>query len=278
MVEILELPEQYVVRIGGQEFVKYQVSASAFRPYLYPMRAANGLSLIADAPTDHRHHHGIWIGHGSVNELDFWLERHNSGRIVQKSLTISTAEDGASATLRSENHWIDAAGTLQLRDVRSFTFYDTPAERRWFDIEVALYAAADEPAFLHPTNEAGLPYIRAASSLTVRNGGRLVNAEGKMNERGTYRQRSAWMDCSGRLGRLDCGFAVFDHPDNPDHPTRWFTRDYGPFSPNYGFFDEDPIEIVPGTPLVLKYRIYVHNGDAETGGVAQAYAEYSAGS
>ena len=274
MVEILELPEQFVVRIGGQEFLKVQVSAAAYRPYLFPMRAANGLSFLADAPTDHRHHHGIWIGHGRVNESDFWLERHNSGRIVQKSYEIETSESTDMAVLRSENHWVDAAGVLQLKDRRTLTFYELPADRRWFDIEISLITAGGEPALLYPTNEAGLPHFRAANGLTVRSGGTLVNAEGKVNERGTYRQRSAWLDCSGKLGRLECGFAVFDHPDNPDHPTRWFTRDYGPFSPNYGFFDEDPIEILPDRPLTLRYRVYVHNGNAERGGVAAAYLEY----
>jgi Methane oxygenase PmoA len=275
MVEILELPEQFVVRIGGQEFLKVQVSASAYRPYLYPMRAANGLSFLADAPTDHRHHHGIWIGHGRVNESDFWLERHNSGRILQKSYAVRSLNNGEAAELTSENHWIDAAGDLQLTDQRTLTFYDTPSDRRWFDIKLSLHPAGTEPALLYPTNEAGLPHFRAANGLTVRSGGTLVNAEGKINERGTYRQRSAWLDCSGRLGRLECGFAVFDHPDNPDHPTRWFTRDYGPFSPNYGFFEEDPIEITPDEPLTLQYRIYVHNGDAEAGGVAEAYQAYA---
>jgi hypothetical protein len=68
---------------------------------------------------------------------------------------------------------------------------------------------------------------------------------------------------------------VFDHPDNPEHPTPWFTRDYGPFSPNFGFFREDPLVITPDEPLRLRYRIYTHSGDVEEGGIAEAWAEYA---
>jgi hypothetical protein len=73
---------------------------------------------------------------------------------------------------------------------------------------------------------------------------------------------------------LACGIAVFDHPENPDHPTTWFTRDYGPFSPNYGFFRDEPIVIAPGAPLRLRYRIYTHTGDVKEARVAQVWEAY----
>ncbi len=279
MVEILEQPGQLIVRIGGKEYTRYQYSGTesgTWKPFLYPIRAANGLSLVADAPTDHRHHHGIWMGHGRVNESDFWLERHNAGRIVQQSFSVDITADESSANLNTRNNWIDSAGVTQLIDERVFTFYESPIENRWFDITISLIAPGSETVLLHPTNEAGLPHIRVAEGLTVKTGGTLTNAEGKLNERGTYRQPSNWMDCSGKLGRIECGIAVFDHPDNPVHPTPWFTRDYGPFSPNYGFFEEDPIEIVPDIPLALKYRIYSHTGNCETGGVQEAWEAFAA--
>ena len=115
-----------------------------------------------------------------------------------------------------------------------------------------------------------------AEGLSVKTGGTITNAEGKQNERGTYRQRSPWLDCSGTLGRLTCGLAVFDHPENPDFPTPWFTRDYGPFSPNYGFFADEPIVLTPRKPLRLRYRVFTHTGDAEEAGVAAQFARYEA--
>jgi len=274
MVEISEENGQLIVRIGGQEYTRYQFGPSRWKPYLYPLRAANGLSLLADAPTDHRHHHGLWVGHGRVNDADFWLERHNSGKIVHKSFELF--DSGAEkASFTASNDWTAADGDVMLRDKRTFTFYDEPSEGRAFDFEIVLESPDKRSVTLYPSSEAGLPHIRVAEGLAVKTGGTLTNAEGKTNERGTYKQRSAWLDCSGKLGRLACGIAVFDHPDNPDHPTPWFTRDYGPFSPNYGFFQEDPIVITPKEPLLLRYRIYTHSGDVEQGKVAEAWADYA---
>lgn len=273
MVEILEENGQLIVRISGQEYARYAFGPTRWKPYLYPLRASNGLSLLADAPTDHRHHHGFWVGHGRVDDVDCWLERHNSGRIVHKKFeNVTSGEDVGGFTEICE--WTAPSGSVVLTDTRTFTFYETPVDARIFDFEIVLRAANQTPVTLHPTNEAGIPHIRVAEGLSVKTGGTLTNAEGKKNERGTYRQRSPWLDCSGKLGRLNCGIALFDHPNNPDYPTPWFTRDYGPFSPNYGLFQEDPIVIAPRRPLRLRYRIYTHSGDVTEGNVQAAYDAY----
>lgn len=275
MVEIFEENHQLIVRLAGQEYTRYHFEPTCWKPYLFPLRAANGLSLLANAPTDHRHHHGIWFGHGRVDENDFWLERHNSGKIVHRGFS-EIAAGGEVGGFTAANDWVAANGVTLLTDTRTFTFYDQPADARMFDIAITLRSPDGRDVTLYPTNEAGLPHIRAAEGLTGKTGGTLTNAEGKTNERGTYKQRSPWVDSSGMLGRQVCGIAIFDHPDNPAHPTPWFTRDYGPFSPNYGFFQPDPIVIASAQPLLLRYRVYTHSGDAETGKVHEAWETFRA--
>lgn len=273
MVEISDENGQLIVRIAGQEFTRYQYGSPRLKPYLYPLRAANGLSLLADAPTDHRNHHGLWVGHGRVNDGDFWLERHNSGAIVHASFEeITSGKQQGLFTALSD--WVTPEGEVILRDTRTFTFYNQPSEARTFDFEIVLHAPDEKPVVLNPTNESGIPHIRLAEGLTTRTGGTILNAEGKTGERGTYKQRSNWLDCSGKLGRQICGIACFNHPHNPQHPTPWFTRDYGTFSPNYGFFQEDPIVISQNTPLRLRYRFYTHTGNAAEGLVADAWSDY----
>ena len=274
MVEVTDESGQLVICIGGQEYARYRYSHECWRPFLYPLRAANGLSILADSPTDHRNHHGFWIGHARVNDTDCWSERHDSGRIVHRIFTEITG--GSTAARFTERcDWVALDGRIILADTRSFIFFDTPSDARVFDFEIELRAPDGCPEVtLHQTNEAGLPHLRMAEGLSVNSGGTLINAEGKVGERGTYKQRSHWLDCSGKLGRLMCGVAMFDHPDNPDYPTRWFTRDYGAFSPNYAFFQETPTVITPGSPLRLRYRVYSHTGDVTDANVAGKWAEY----
>ncbi len=273
MVEILEDNGQLVILIAQNEYARYHFAPNRAKPYLFPLRAPNGLSFLADSPTDHRHHHGIWLGHGRVDETDFWVERHNTGKILHREFIERTSGEQKGG-FTEVCDWQAPSGAVMLTDTRTFTFYHTPAEARYFDLDIRLSSPDQRTVLLNQTNEAGLPHIRVAESLSPKGGGTLVNAQGKRNERQTYRQKSEWVDCSGKLGRTVCGIAVFDHPHNPDHPSYWFTRDYGPLSPNYGFFYADPIEITPNTPLHLRYRFYTHTGDAVEGNVQAAFDAY----
>ncbi len=272
MVEVMLEREELIIRVGGEEYAQYHFGEHLWKPYLAPIRADNGLSLVADAPIDYRHHHGLWIGHGRVNGEEFWHERYNSGRILHRTFEEVVSGDVGAWTETCE--WVAFDGTTQLQDRRRFTFYDMPADRRAFDLDFTLSAPAGASVRLDPTNEAGLPQIRAAEGLTGRSGGQMKNSEGQTNESGTYRRSASWIDCSGRLGRHTAGIACFVHPHNRDYPSQWFTRDYGPFAPNSAFFQEEPVEITPERPLRRRYRIYTHSGDAAAGGVAAAWAEY----
>jgi hypothetical protein len=281
MVEITEDKSHLVIRVGGQEFAQYHFGAALWKPYLYPLRAANGLSMLDNEPTDHRHHHGLWVGHGRVDDNDFWLERHNSGKIVHRAFpALESGEKVGHFTEACE--WVAHNGQVSLTDLRTFTFYNLPAEARHFDFDITLSVPGTSPVTLYPTNEAGIPSLRLAPDLTLRRGTgvALTNAEGRQQAGkpyNTYGKASPFLDASGgKLGRLTCGIAVFDHPQNPAYPTKWFTRDYGPISPNYGFFQVEPIVITPTSPLRLRYRIYSHNGDFADGRVAEAWEAYCA--
>ncbi|HLV81954.1 MAG TPA: PmoA family protein [Chthonomonadaceae bacterium] len=273
MVEIIEESGQLVVRVGGQEYARYQYGPANWKPYLYPLRAANGAPLLANAPVDHRNHHGIWFGHGRVDDYDFWLERLGAGRIAHKKFENLTG-GGEVGSFTEQCEWIAPSGSVVLTDTRTFTFYETPPEARVFDIEIVLRAPAQTTVTLSPTNEAGLPCIRPAEGLAVRSGGVLTNSEGKHSEKEVRGQRAAWLDSSGKLGKHACGIAVFDHPQNPDYPTPWFARDYGPFAPNAALYAEEPILLSPRKPLRLRYRVYTHSGDVTEGRVRDAWEEY----
>lgn len=273
MVEITEESEQLVVRIGGQEFARYRFGEKLWKPYLFPVLAANGQSILQDAPTDHWNHHGFWVGHSRVDQWDFWQERHNFGRIVHRSFErVQSATDVAAFTEVCD--WLAPTGAVALTDTRTFTFHDSPPDAHLFDFEILLRAPSQGAASLFPTTEAGLPAVRVAEGISPKTGGALLNSEGGRNEKGTFRQRAAWLDCSGKLGKLECGIAVFDHPANPDSPTGWYARDYGPFAPNSALLQDEPTIIAPRRPLRLRYRVYVHSGDAAAARVAEVWQEY----
>ena len=79
--------------------------------------------------------------------------------------------------------------------------------------------------------------------------------------------------------------AIFDHPENPRHPTWWHVRDYGLFAANpFGIhdFEKKPagtgdFKIPAGQSATFKYRFYLHEGDEQQGQVAARYREYAEG-
>jgi hypothetical protein len=80
------------------------------------------------------------------------------------------------------------------------------------------------------------------------------------------------------------GMTLFDHPANPRHPTWWHVRDYGLFAANpFGQHDFERLSdrtagnltVVPGKPITFRYRLILHEGDAQAADLAQKYRQYS---
>src|ERR1700754_3685267 len=73
--------EKVSVEIDGKPFTDFYVGPQTMKPYLHPLRTADGkivtrgYPMVPDVPGethDHPHHRGLWFGHGDVNGYDFW--------------------------------------------------------------------------------------------------------------------------------------------------------------------------------------------------------------
>jgi hypothetical protein len=117
---------------------------------------------------------------------------------------------------------------------------------------------------------------RVVPELCVNSGGTLVNAEGKTKEEGTYGIASPWCDYFGARGGDTEGIAILQNPKNPWYPCKWFTRDYGFFSPTPMYWLEgDKMELKKGQPLALRYRVVVHAGSTSEAGIANLFGAYA---
>src|SRR6516165_4675874 len=71
------------VLVEGKAFTTYYFAPDSPKPYLHPLRSAQGTvvtrgwPMVKDIPgesTDHPHHRAMFFAHGDINGIDFWGE------------------------------------------------------------------------------------------------------------------------------------------------------------------------------------------------------------
>ena len=232
---------------------------------------------------DHKHHRSLWFAHGAVNGQDFWSEDKAFGKIVHDGFgEIKSGKE--SGTIQSRNKWVAADGKVVCTDDRTLRIYNTGNDHeRLFDFEITLHASNGELTF-GDTKE-GTMAMRLAETMRLKGKvgqGHIVNSEGVRDD-ATWGKRAKWCDYYGPVEGKTVGVAIFDHPQNPRHPTWWHVRDYGLFAANpFGQHDFERLPdksagnlVVPaGKSITFRYRFYLHEGNDEQAKVAEKYKAY----
>ena len=166
-----------------------------------------------------------------------------------------------------------------MTETRTITFYG--GSERTIDYDISIDPL--EKLTFRDTKE-GTFGIRLATSMSEDKGGKMTNAEGKQTEKNVWGKRSPWVDYAGQVDGKLVGVAIMDYPSNPRHPTYWHSRAYGLFAANpFGVKDftgdksqDGSMTVEPGHPLRFRYRVVIHDGDAEHAGIAALYQKFSA--
>jgi len=152
---------------------------------------------------------------------------------------------------------VDKDGRVLLNETRQISV--TLLEgKEWLLIIDSTFAAKDKPLTLGKT-PFGFIGVRMAKTIGVNDGGgRIHNSEGGVNEKDIFWKKARWVDYSGPIetGKIE-GVTLFDHPDNPNHPSNFHVRNDGWMGAS--LTHEGPREITPDKPLHLRYGLYIHN-------------------
>ncbi len=296
-VSVTEKDDRVTVEINGKLFTEYRFKESQ-RPFFYPVVGPTGAPVIRhwpiaegspDEEQDHPHHKSLWYTHGAVNGVDFWAD--DKGKIVHDEF-IEVSSGPTVGVIASQNNWVAPDGKLICTDTRTHRFHSTP-DGQIMDFEVAIHASQGEVT-MGDTKEGSMairlaPTMQLAATKAMKargetGKGHIINSEGQ-TDGDTWGKRANWCDYYGPVDGEIVGVAIFDHPDNPRHPTWWHVRDYGLFAVNpFGIhdFEKKPagtgdLVIPAGQTATFKYRFYFHKGDDRQGNVSERYAEYAAG-
>jgi len=290
-VQITRLADRLRVEINGQLFTEYHFK-DVPRPYCYPVMGPGEAAMTRNWPMkdvpgeehDHPHHRSLWFAHGSINGHDFWSEEKDFGKTVHEDfLEVKSGRDAG--VIRERCQWVAADGTVVCTDERTLRIYNPgQARERMLDFEITLFASHGDLTF-GDTKE-GTMAARLAATLRLKGKvgqGHIVNSNGVRDGK-TWGKRADWCDYYGPVDGKTVGMAIFDHPQNPRHPTWWHVRDYGLFAANpFGEHDFEKLPdktagnltVAAGKSITFRYRFYLHEGDEKQGQVAEKYRQYA---
>jgi hypothetical protein len=264
--------DKITVTIDGKLFTCYKFAASQKYPYFWPVNGPlSGKSITTETSEPYPHHHSLFFGCDRVNGGNYWQEANEHGRILSQGPKITTAS-GERITFTDTCLWKQPDKDPVIEDTREIIICAPSETLRIIDFKITLTPLVDVEIL--KTNHS-LFSARVVPELSVTSGGTLINAEGNTGEKGTFGVASPWCDyCGTREGATE-GLAILQNPDNRWFPSKWFTRDYGFFSPTPMYWLEgDKLNLAKGEKLSLEYRVLVHAGDAKTANVAGLFDQY----
>jgi hypothetical protein len=286
-VEAEDVGEKIDFRVAGELFTSYHFDGKYARPFLYPIIGPGGKGVtrnypMADVPgetTDHKHHRSVWVAHGDVNGVDNWSEEPGHGKTVHRTFT-EKISGPVFGRISETSEWVDKDGNNVLDETRSITVYNLPDTGRLMDVKIVFHA--DKDVKFGDTKEGGILSVRVATSMDGDKGGLITNSFGGITEAETWGKRAQWCDYSGPVDGRMVGITIFDNPRNFRHPTYWHVRDYGLMTANpfaLSAYKNDPSADgshtwKAGESFSFAYRLYIHDGDADTGRVAEQYHGY----
>ncbi len=290
------------IEIDGECFATYNYGwrhGSLYKPFFHPIYGPAGVPVTQNGEfpgtqRGHYWHHGLFIGHQHVNGISFWEEREGeTGRILHRSF-LRMDEGPVVGRFVERNLWRTPVGVDLLDERREVWIYRLPPNQRILDFRLSL-KPVDEPVTLgktaynllachvprgmhvaDPLSAYDLRMYRPSEMRPGVRGGRVVTSEGEINvERchATSGARARWVDHSGPVDGRWQGVAIFDHPLNPRYPVYWLNWNNMTHGPSFTF--AEPYTIDRDRPLVLRYRVYIHDGDAATGRVEQRWQEFT---
>jgi hypothetical protein len=269
--------KQIVFRTGDREVLRYQAEPGefprtdikeAFRRggYLHPIYTPSGKLVTDDFPSNHVHHHGIWMP-WTMTEFegrkpDFWNMGDGNGRvefIAAEKLWEKEGRAGFTAQHRFVDLTVQPPKTA-LNETWEISVSSTTdgTPRHIIDFTSTQTCATDAPLKLPKYHYGGLGFRgnwawNGPSALSV------LTSEGETDRKKVNESRAKWGWVGGSVDGQVAGIAILGHPDNYRFPQPVRLH---PGEPFFCFAPQQlgDMEIKPGTPYVSRFRMIVADG------------------
>ncbi len=239
--------------------------------YIHPLYSLDGKALTDDFPEDHPHHHGLFWTWPAIRTRGQETQTWHPANLRQYFLRWLTREvHDHSASLSVENVWKLDGKEVVVSEILTLKALPLEESGRPIDLELK-FEAVGGPLELHGAPDQNKGY----GGLTLRGASRF---KGKpiRTDRGEYEGeqnnvRFRWAD----LPTEGAGVSIFVSPTHPDFPPSWVLRTSYAGLLNVSWPGLESARLLPGKPIILRYRLYIHRGDLTASQIQQAYTLWS---
>ncbi len=269
------------VRAGDRVLLRYRYEGVPYKPYVQELFTPDGVNILRDAPADHLHHHALMFA-VAVDGVNFWEEQNQPGkqqhRSFAHSVQVGNREKPHVVRFDEQLDWVNPrTNGVLAEEMRTIEVRETKGENVTL---VTWKAELSSPAGKDSVMLTGSHYfglgVRFVESMDQ--GGQFQNADGKPGVvfRGDERLvRSNWCAYTARADGKLVTVAMFGHPDNPRHPTTWFTmtKPFAYLSATLALHEE-PLKVTAAEPLMLRYGVALWDGDVHREQIEKVYSRW----
>ena len=250
---------------------------SAFNNYLHPLYSLRGDTLTEEFPEDHPHHRGIfWAWHQLyINDKkigDSWSMENISYEVKNLTTTLGKEE----ARFNINVLWKSSAfpgGEPFVEETTTITVYQRQTDIRKIDFEIVLKPLVNGVQ-LGGSEDLEKGYGGFSTRIKLPEGLVFTSTKGSVTPVNGQVAAGAWMDFSTHAGQGEnSGMAILCHPTTPNYPAPWILRQTGSMQ-NVVFPGALRIPLSMQEPIVLRYRLIIHMGDASRVDIPALQSEY----
>ena len=287
-IQITRSEEGFLVSENGQAVFFYQLAPKSLNGeyersnYIHPLHDLDGGVLTEDFPADHLHQRGIfWAWHQVFVQgkrvSDQWTTENSIWEVVDTEIVRAGSE---SAAVKVEFHWkspkwLDASGKQKafVEETAVVRVHRAEQDIRKIDFDIRLVALEDGVRIGGSEDDKGYggfsARVRMPSDISF------TGRAGKLIPQTMQIEAGPWVDFSGSYdsSARKSGVAILVHPSTANFPQPWILRAQRSMqNPVYPGNQAVPLPL--GKPLILRYRMVIHRGDASRVDLNQLQAAY----
>ena len=273
--EGIELSEDGNPVFFYQRVPKKASETMSFNNYLHPVYNLKGEIITEEFPPDHLHHRGIfWAWHQVYLDNqrlgDSWMMENISNDVSD----VETRLNKSNVQLNARVLWKSSElkdGKPFIEEVTSIIVHRKEKNLRKIDFEIVLKPLVDGIQIGGSDDEKG--YGGFCVRIKMPEDLIFMSETGQVTPQNLQIVAGSWMDFSASFDNSGekSGLTILCHQSTPNYPAPWILRQEASMQ-NVVFPGRERVKL--DKPVVLRYRVIIHNGDANSLNLMELKSEY----